>query len=80
MNEICHPEDGGEEVEATLDPMITGFVNALASEWCLEQAVTVTVVTRVGVCPVGGTPDSAEGLLEVLSLLLRPRGVGGGVY
>lgn len=54
MNELCHPEEGGEEVKATLDPMINGYSICLSLGVASQTGgVTMTLVTRVGVCSTG---------------------------
>lgn len=70
MNELYHPEEKGEEVEAILNLMIIGCSVCLGPGVLSGIGmVIVTVVTRAWVCFEGGEPDSVEGLLELLGLL-----------
>lgn len=80
MNELYHLEGDGEEVEASFDLMVTDCLVGLGHEVVFRTGgVTVTVVTMVGVCLIGGAPDPLEGSSPVLGLLLRPWGASGGV-
>ena len=72
MKVLCHPNEGGAEVEATLDPMTNGWSMGLVfEEVFLTSGVWVVTETRVGVCSTMGAPNPVEGSLEVLCLFLR---------
>nr|POE49378.1 hypothetical protein CFP56_62970 [Quercus suber] len=65
---LLHHEEEGAEVEATLDQITIGCSVGLVSKVVsLTNGVTVTVVTELKVCLVGGTLDPVEGSLEILS-------------
>ena len=55
MKVLCHPKEGGAEVEATLDPMTNGWSMGLVfEEVFLASGVWVVTETRVGVCSAMG--------------------------
>ena len=80
MNELCHLDSGGAEVEGKLDLTTTGWSESLVSE---GVSLVSVVWAKIGIGEVVysmmGASDLERGSLVVLCLFLCEHKIGGAV-